>query len=181
MKYYVPVPIENLKTIQEKVFELFPKREFFKKVSLFYIPDNLNLFLNIPELKAELDKLNWTPYVFGIGFYIIAPTVGSAIHVDSNTFTYSFNIPILNCEDTYVNFYKTDREPKKEVYTMYDTHVNYNKFDPEDCQLVDKLEMLEPHVINVQELHNIVNKNTGSRITLLIRLRKDLDLSHLFQ
>jgi hypothetical protein len=181
MKYYVPVPIENLKTIQEKVFELFPKREFFKKDSLFYIPDNLNLFLNIPELKAELDKLNWTPYVFRIGFYIIAPTDGSTIHVDSNTFTYSFNIPILNCEDTYVNFYKTAKESKKEVYKRYDTYINYNKFDPADCQLVDKLEMLEPHVINVQEVHNIVNKNTGSRITLLIRLRNDLDLSHLFQ
>lgn len=181
MKYYVPIPIENLKSIQEKVFELFPKKELFKKESLFYIPDNLNLFLSIPELKKELDKLNWTQYVFGIGFYIVAPTEGSPIHVDSNTFTYSFNIPILNCEDTFVNFYRTDKEPKKEIYKVYDTYVNYYRFDPADCQIVDKLELLEPHVINVQQVHNIINKNTKPRITLLIRLRNDLDLSHLFQ
>lgn len=181
MKYYSPVHIENLKTIQGKVFEHFPKEELFKRESLFYIPDNLNIFLSIPELKAELDKLNWTPYVFGIGFYIISPTNGTHIHLDSTTFNHSLNIPILNCENTFVNFYKTESEPKKEVYKLYDTLINYNRFDPADCEVIDQLEMLTPHVINVQEPHNVVNKNTKSRITLLIRLRNELDLSHLFQ
>lgn len=180
MKYYVSVPIKNLKTIQEKVFKYFPKEELFKKESLFYIPNNLNIFLSIPELKAELDKLNWTPYVFSIGFYIIGNTNGTHIHLDSNTFTHSFNIPILNCENTFVNFYKTDKEPKKEVYKLYDTLINYYRFDPADCVVVDQLEMLTPNVINVQEPHNVVNKNTKPRITLLIRLKNDIDLSNLF-
>ena len=47
MKYYSPVHIENLKTIQEKVFEYFPKEELFKKEALFYIPDNLNIFSSV--------------------------------------------------------------------------------------------------------------------------------------
>jgi hypothetical protein len=181
MKYYSAIHIENLKSIQEKVFEHFPKEELLKRESLFYITDNLNIFLSIPELKAELDKLNWTPYVFSIGFYIIAPTTGTHIHLDSNSFNHSFNIPILNCENTFVNFFKTDKEPKKEVYKLYDTFVNYYRFDPVDCEVVDQLEMVTPHVINVQEPHNVVNKNSKPRITLLIRLRNDIDLSHLFQ
>jgi hypothetical protein len=181
MKYYSPIQIENLKIIQEKVFKHFPKEDLLKKEALFYIPNNLNVFLNIPELKAELDKLNWTTYVFGIGFYILGPTDGSHIHVDSNTFNYSFNIPILNCENTFVNFFKTDKEPKKEVFKLYDTFINYNKFEKVDCKLVDQLEMVTPHVINVQEPHNIVNNNIKPRITLLIRLRPELDLSYLFQ
>lgn len=181
MKYYSPVKIENLKTIQKKVFEHFPKEDLLKKEALFYIPDNLNVFLSIPELKAELDKLNWTTHIFGIGFYILGTTSGSHIHLDSSTFTHSFNIPILNCENTFVNFFKTEKEPKKEVFKLYDTVINYHRFDPADCELVDQLEMVTPHVINVQEPHNIVNTNTTPRITLLMRLRNDLDLSHLFQ
>ena len=181
MKYYSPVPIDNLKIIQEKVFEYFPKEKLSTKEALFYVPDNKNIFLSIPELKLELDKLNWTPYILAIGFYIIAPTDGSPIHVDSTSFSYSFNIPILNCEDTYVNFYRANKEPKKQIYSMYGTSMNYYKFDSAECELSDSLEMLTPHIINVREAHNIVNKNTKSRITLLIRLRNELDLSHLFQ
>jgi hypothetical protein len=182
MKYYAPIYIKNLKTIQEKVFNLFPKDILEKKVNnLFYIPNNINVFLNIPELKQGLDELGWTPYVFLFAFYIVQPTSGTTVHIDSGEMVHSFNVPILNCDNTYVNFYSTTEQPVMTTYVEYDKKINYFKFNPSYCELVDKLEMLTPHVIKVKEVHNITNLNTGPRITLLIRLKKEICLEHLFQ
>jgi hypothetical protein len=141
MKYYVPVPIVNLKTIQEKVFNLFPKDILEKKVNnLFYIPNNMNVFLNIPELKQVLDELGWTPNVFLFAFNIVQPNSDTNVHIDSGEMVYSFNIPILNCDDTYVNFYSTTEQPVMTTYTEYDQKINYLKYNLSHCELIDKLD-----------------------------------------
>ena len=176
MKYYHPVEIDNLPIIQEKVYALFP-RTMLRVTRLFYMPDNLNLFFGIPELKHELDKLGWTPHVDMFGFYIIQKTEGSTLHTDTGDRTYSFNIPIKGCLNTKLNFYTSESVPVRSQHTP---DVSYNKYEPENCTLVDSLEMNIPHVINVKEVHNIVNTNYQARITLLVRLKNTLDLSHIF-
>lgn len=182
MKYYVPAKIDNLKVIQEKVFSMFPEELLnTKRNNLFYLPDNINMFLGIPELRNELDKLGWIQHILGFAFYIVPPTIGSNIHIDSGDMTNSFNIPIKNCENTFLNFYKTESLPIKNTSVVYSGTINYYSFKPSECVLIDKLEMTTPHIINVKEPHNIVNLNNRSRITLLIRLKSNLDLSYLFQ
>ena len=176
MKYYAPIHLENLNIIQQKVFNLFPKENLNKGI-LFYIPNNLELFFNIPELKNELDKLGWLDYVHSFGFYIVQKTKGSTHHTDTGDIIYSFNIPIYNCINTFVNFYKTSVEPIK---ISLPNQVTYCRYNPTDCVLVDSLEMTSPHVINVKQVHNIVNNNNYPRITLLVRLKKELSLDHLF-
>ena len=181
MKYYSPIHLENIDIIQQKVFDIFPKSELSCKEKLFYIPDNLKIFFNIPELKSELDNINWSQYVHSFGFYVINKTLGTPIHIDTGNSVYSFNIPILNCVNTYVNFYKTDKEPIKKSYIAYNKIIDYYSFNPIDCVLQNKLEMTTPHVINVKEIHNVTNNNPLPRITLLIRLKKEINLDHLFQ
>ena len=181
MKYYSPIHLENRDIIQQKVFDIFPKSELSCKEKLFYIPDNLKIFFNIPELKSELDNINWSQYVHSFGFYVINKTSGTPIHIDTGNSVYSFNIPILNCVNTYVNFYKTDKEPIKKSYIAYNKIIDYYSFNPIDCVLQNKLEMTTPHVINVKEIHNVTNNNPLPRITLLIRLKKEINLDHLFQ
>lgn len=176
MKYYHPVSIENLSTIQSKVFKLFPM-QYLNKTKLFYLPNNLELFLNIPELKTELDKLGWTEHIDSFGFYIVQRTKGSTLHTDTGDRQYSFNIPILNCNNTKVNFYTTTALPEIQ---LHGEGVDYNKYEPDTCTLVDSLEMNIPHVITVKEVHNIVNDNYRPRITLLVRLKNNLNLDHLF-
>lgn len=176
MKYYHPIPIQNLSIIQDKVFDLFPKTKYMIS-SLFYPQDNLEMFLNITELKEELDRLEWTNYVHSFAFFIVQKTNGSLLHTDTGDRTYSFNIPIKFCEKTKVNFYKTSNAQPIEQDNGI---VTFNKYDSNDCELVDSLEMVTPHVINVKEVHNVTNPNFLPRITLLIRLKNTLDLSHLF-
>jgi hypothetical protein len=176
MKYYHPVLINNLTAIQIKAFKLFPM-QYLNKTKLFYPPNNIELFLSIPELKEELDRLGWTEHVDSFGFYIVQKTKGSTLHTDTGDRKYSFNIPILNCKDTLVNFYTTDSEPEVQIHGE---GVDYNKYDVDKCTLVDSLEMNTPNVINVKEVHNIVNDNHKPRITLLVRLKSNLNLDHLF-
>ena len=181
MKYYSPIYLENIKTIQEKVIDVFPKESLSEKDNLFYLPNNLDIFMNIPELKKELDNLNWTNYVHSFGFYTIQKSYGTPLHIDSGTCQYSLNIPILNCKNTFVNFYKTNTEPVKSSYMAFGKLIDYYKYNITDCVLQDKLEMTSPHVIKVKEVHNVTNINSLPRITLLIRLKKEINLDHLFQ
>ena len=183
MKYYSPIPLENLETIQSKVLDIFPKDELSKDQSFFYIPDNLKTFFGIPELKSALDNLNWSPYVTSFGFYMVNKTEpsGTPIHTDTGDYMYSFNIPILNCTNTFLNFYKTDKEPVWGSFVAYDKTISYNSFETTDCILEDRVEMAIPHVIKVKGPHNVTNLNPLPRVTLLIRLNKELNLEHLFQ
>jgi hypothetical protein len=174
MKYYHEVKLNNLSIIQQKVFELFPYKELVY-TKLFYPIDNLTTFFNIPELKDELDRLGWSSYVKAFAFYIVQTTKGSALHTDTGDYKYSFNIPIKFGNNTCVNFYTTDSLP-----TMHQSNVDYNKYNLENCTLVDSLEMTTPHIINVKEVHNITNNNAYPRITLLIRLDKEINLNHYF-
>jgi hypothetical protein len=176
MKYYSPVHIDNLSIIQQKVFELFPKNQLDKN-NLFYLANNIELFLNIPELKIELDKLEWTEYIHAFGFYVTQKTNGSTIHTDTGNRNYSFNIPILNCNNTFVNYYTTNSTPIRKVTP---NNVDYYYYDPVHCNLIDSFEMNSPHIINVLQLHNITNHNSEPRITLLMRLKNELSLDHLF-
>ena len=181
MKYYSPIYLEQLDIIQEKVFNIFPKSELSSKENLFYIPDNVKVFFDISELKSNLNAMNWSQYVHSFGFYVINKTYGTPIHIDSGNSLYSFNIPILNCKNTFVNFYKTDKEPVKKSYVAYNKIIDYYSFNPTECVLQDKLEMTTPHVIKVKEVHNVTNINDLPRITLLIRLKKEINLDYLFQ
>jgi hypothetical protein len=176
MKYYHPIEINNLAVIQQKVYSLFPRNEL-RQTKLFYPPDNLNMFLSIPELKEELDRLEWTPHVDSFAFYIVQKTNGSTLHTDTGDRTYSFNIPIKGCANTKVNFYTTTSEPVLQSHTSI---VDYHKYEIENCTLVDSLEMTTPHVINVKEVHNISNNSYIPRITLLVRLKNTIDINHIF-
>ncbi len=176
MKYYHAVEINNLDVIQQKVFELFPK-DCLRFTKLFYPPDNLDMFFSIPELKEELDRLGWSEHVDSFAFYVVQKTKGSTLHTDTGDRKYSFNIPIKFCKNTRVNFYTTDSEPSVQ---LHGEGVDYNRYELENCKLVDSLEMSRPHVINVKEVHNIVNDNSLPRVTLLVRLKSTLNLDHLF-
>jgi hypothetical protein len=182
MEYYSPIHLENLEIIQQKVYNIFPKYKLNSSENLFYLPNNLEVFFGIEELKTALDKINFSRYVRSFGFFVINKTnpIGTTIHTDVGKYFYSFNIPILNCKNTLVNFYKTDKQPVKKSYISHNKIFEYYQFNHKDCILQDKLELISPHVVKVKEVHNVVNNNFLPRITLLVRLNTEINLGHLF-
>lgn len=166
MQYYQKIDFDNLDVIKQKVFDLFPKEDF-EQNKLFYIDDNFNKFLSIPELKENLVRLNLLEHVMGFGFYVT--TKPNPIHTDNTAYDYSLNVPIVGCENTFVEFYESNKDPiKLQLYTG----VIYYHFTKNSCTLKDKLELTTPHIIKVNVPHAVINETGSQRITLLIRLKK---------
>lgn len=179
MKNYYPVNFDNLDTIQQQVLSFLPENCRYKK-NLFYIDDNVNKFLSIRQLKDNIDKLGILNYISSIGFYVIPTTneLGTMVHIDHSKGTYSLNLPIMGCNNTWVKFYDSDVEP---ILKYNNAGVPYYHCDRNTCKEIDKFEMLMPYVIDVKKIHNVVNTNKETRITLLIRLKDPWTPDMLFQ
>lgn len=168
MKNYYPIKFDNLKIIQEKVLKFLPENQKYRE-SLFYIDDNMNKFLSINELKENLIRLNILQYIFSIAFYVVPTTkeTGSTIHIDYSKGSYSLNIPILGCTNTWVKFYDSNEKP----FIKYsNSGVPYYYCNASKCKEIDKLQMSMPHIINIKKIHNVVNTNKNTRVTLLLRI-----------
>ena len=185
MKYNAPINIENLSIIQEKVLAKLPKSMMHLQ-GIFFIPNDVEEFLSIPELKTELDKLGWTKHVDAVNYFVTLGNRSGMLHSDGGTGNYSFNLPILNCANTFVNFYSTNIKPIasefKHIYVSGDANSKsklgqFNKYNIEDCTLVESLEMVTPHIINIRQIHQVVNPTDLPRISLLIRLKNELNQS----
>jgi hypothetical protein len=174
---YIPVKIENLNIIQAEVMKLFPaENETYS--TLFYIQNSVSEFLKIDSLREQLQRLGLIDNIVSIAFYNLHTTEpkGSPIHVDHGESTFSLNLPIKNCDNTFVNFYTSTTEPEKR---FSNANVPYYYIDDSKCRLVDQIEMTQPYIINVKVPHNVVNPNKENRKTLLIRLKNDCDLKSL--
>ena len=166
MNLHKKIHLDNLDIIVKESLKLFPddKKD---NTGLFYINNNRELFLRIPELKNNLDRLELTNHVYGFGFYIVFDRSPLNIHHDNGDIIYSLNLPLAGCKNTYVNFYKSSSAPTELLTINGNKYFSYIK---EDCELIDQLELTDPHIINVKIPHAVVNKNKEPRITLLIRL-----------
>lgn len=168
MAFYKQIELRNLDTIIEKSLELLPEEDRWY-THLFYIDDNVEKFLKIPELADELKRLGFYEHVFCIAFYIVMPGSINPIHLDSGFPVYSFNIPLSGCKGTGLNFYESSAEP---VATTTAQNKIFYAYNNKDCKLIESYEMLSPTVINVKIPHNITNNNVEPRVTLLIRLNE---------
>jgi len=174
MSYCEYVNFDNLETIQEKCLKLFPN-DMLKEDGIFYNKKDLE-FLTIDELKSELKKLNLLDRVRSIGFNVTQPNnLNSGIHVDSGQHTQSLNIPLQNCENTFINHFKTEKSPieKKFIDPVTKHTQTYYEYDEKECDLISSKETNLPYLIDTKTPHNISSKNDKVRIALLIRLKNE--------
>lgn len=169
---YLPVPTENLETIQDEIYSLFPSHLMTQSILHYITPND---FIKKPNLKSYLEKTECINYVESMAFMVLQKFCNHSIHIDAvKSAQYSLNIPIKNCKNTYINFYQNNG-PIGEQLTP--NGLKFYKYDPTQCVLVDRAEMSIPHIISLTEPHNVSNENDTVRITLLIRLNNEFDLS----
>ena len=170
MSSYQPIHIDNLAAIQKQALLQIPLARLHQ-TGLFYLENNTQDCLGIPELQEALTDLQLRHHVSGIAVYVLCPGTEPSIHKDSGHIQYSINIPLSGCDNTFVNFYQSHEPPQSRVSP---SGHRYWHWPIEACELVDQLEMTTPHIINVKNIHAVVNSNTQTRITLLIRLQKSV-------
>lgn len=172
---YKPIQLPNFTSIRHRVLDLIPREEMFRS-SLFYLNNNMHLFLGIPELKHALKSLNILEDVVTVGVIVMRPNMSIPIHCDSGDFTYSLNIPLKNFDNTFVRFYKPNSEtvaPIIRVIKAADSHEFdhvYSSYNPEDCTVTETHESNGAYFMNTRVPHDVTNFNDKIRVVLLVRL-----------
>lgn len=170
---YTPMEISHLEIIQTKVMELIPTKDLTHSHA-FYLDDNIDMFLSIPELRYELEQLSMINFIFCFGLLVLQPFDKTPIHTDTGPITYSFNIPISGCENSKISWYQSNTAPR-ESWTAQGK--NYFVYDPLSCQEISQFDMKQPAIINVKIPHrviNLTNQHKKPRVTLLTKLKTDI-------
>jgi hypothetical protein len=167
--FYKPVDIENLIEIQQEVLKLIPEN-LLDKTTLTYIENNKEIFLKIPVLIDFLKskKMNWS--VGSIAVNITQGYDAGNFHMDSGPYKHSLNIPIIGCENTWINFFKVNADYKVvNVENQGKTH-HFFRYTEDQCELIYEAETSNPYLLGVKTPHRVINKSNQTRIMLLIRL-----------
>ena len=167
--FYKPVNIENLQEIQQEVLKLIPEN-LLNKTTLTYIENSKNIFLNIPVLSDFLKSKNMHWAVGNIAINITQGHDTGNYHLDSGPFKHSLNIPIIGCENTWINFFKVDGDYKVvTVENQGKTH-HFFRYTEDQCELIYEAETIQPYLLGEKTPHRVINKSDQTRIMLLIRL-----------
>ena len=171
LDFYRPIKIDNIDVISTKMLELALKHATLEEPLFQYI--EATEFINIPEFKEQLLAYNLYNY---LSYVVISVSINgtSAIHIDTGGFTHSLNIPILGFDNTFLNFYSSAKSPeiKKTPKGM-----DYLGYDPEDCDVIHRVETKEPALVNTQIPHSFQNCNTLPRVVILHRLNRDWNIN----
>jgi hypothetical protein len=167
--FYKPVHIENLNEIQQEVLKLIPEY-LLDKTTLTYIENNREIFLKVAALRDFLKSKKMFDSVGSIAVNVTVGKDAGTYHMDSGPFKHSLNIPIIGCENTWINFFKVNSDYTiAKVNNKGKTH-QYFRYTEDQCELIYEAETYEPYILGVKTPHRVVNNGDQTRIMILIRL-----------
>lgn len=182
MKTYQFIHLDNLEIIREKIYQEIYNSGIPERSDVYYLdyvdkifPDSgvtKDRFRNIPELMEQMIYLGLAPYWLGSTIILMHGEVDHPIHSDSKDFGYALNIPILNTAGTYTVWYESS-VPPKETPVNGDSNVTYHSYDEGTSTEIDRVELLQPALLNIDTPHCVILENSiPPRITLSLRLSR---------
>ena len=174
MIYYKPIELEYypiivqkcltyIKTIDKAYNRLLPMASWYD-LSL------MKLIKECPEIVLAFKKYKLQPVMAAA--YVMYDTTHTSIHVDAFNAQARINLPLLNCKNTYTNFYKSENEPIEWINPDSGA-VSYKAVG--DYTLVDRVEIKQATIIRTKVLHSVDLPigNPVPRITLTLGFDKD--------
>jgi hypothetical protein len=171
MKTFKELDIKNWEDIASYVLEHCQHngRIYNRTEGLSLIPLLDNVFLKI---KPLIDNL-FLPYLLTCTkahVYVMHNEHEGALHCDNSKHNARINFPILNCNNTYTEFYSVDK-------SIYFTNSKYTiKLPANDAtiKLINRVEIKQPTVLNVNAYHKVIlNSDNRPRITLSLSFNQD--------
>jgi hypothetical protein len=174
MIYYKPIELDYYDIIVRKCLayvKTFDKayNRMLPRAS-WYDLNLTTLIKECPELMLAFKKYDLKPIMAAI--YIMYNSAHTSIHVDAFPSQARINLPLLNCKNTYTNFYESKNEPIKWINPDSGV-ISYNVVG--DHILVDRVEIMQSTIIRTKVLHSVdlpIN-NPVPRITLTLGFDKD--------
>lgn len=168
MKYWKRIKMNDLEIIQQKTLEYMKANKHrFAAATPFQPIDFKSYVQAVPEFMNSFSDYGLTPTT--VATYIMFSNPDGAAHRDSITDRARINIPILNCENSWTNFYKLVDPSVKAKISVNARGQPYQSYDPKDIELVDRVQITEPTIIRPLEIHSIeMDETKVPRITLTI-------------
>ena len=184
MKRYKHIDLPHMAEIQKAVLEKLDKSYF--KTTIFKVcsPDDFEFPLLVEAVEtikpwnevAHISVISQEPFVH--------KNNDKNVHKDVMSLTergqeqpVCLNIPIYNCEETYVAIYKQLQDP----YLYRGTYPNGHTWEawhwrPGGVEEIDKLYLHKPALFYTQMPHGIINETKNVRIIISVRFSTPIDL-----
>ncbi len=172
MIYYKLLDIENIDVIIQKclMYTRTINSAYNRKISSWNDISVQELVDACPELVSGLQKYDLIIQMAAV--YVMYRPWHSPIHIDNYHAQARINIPLLNCANTYTNFYESADGMSKFVHPRSGV-VSHQPVG--ECRLVDCVELTQATVIRTREFHSVdlPKDNPVPRISLTLGLDKD--------
>ena len=180
--YFKIIKLSNLEKLQQSLTEMIPTH-LYNKLGI-WLDDNQEAFLNNNYLISALTEVGIDINEVSVRWYIMNPYYIGAIHTDTGIHDYSFNIPVINCDNTFTKFYSYDPEKPPKLIGRKSPGTNlrafYEDYSKSNCKIETEFQSNVPAVITTRIPHNVINPNDSYRVNLLIREDKNVQLKKLF-
>jgi hypothetical protein len=174
LTYYKIIELENYDIIIKKALAYVKTIDIAYNRKLghasWYDLSTKELTIACPELAVAL--LKYDLKIVMAAAYVMYDSKHTSIHIDHYSAKARLNLPLLNCDNTYTNFYDSDGEIVKWINPDSGV-VSYNTTG--QPRFVDRVEMKQATVIRTKVFHTVdlPAGNPVPRITLTLGLSKD--------
>jgi hypothetical protein len=160
ISYYDEIVNHSLNYVKQ-IPEIFYRQQ---SAASFYELNLADFLEKVPEIKKSFKELDLQ--CIRAAVYVMYKATHTSIHKDSSYPLARINLPLLNCSNTYTEFYKNVvtvpwKNPSTGIISYPVTNDNY--------ELCDRVEITQATVLRVSEAHKVHIENTEvPRISLTL-------------
>ncbi len=141
-----------------------------------------------PDERTKIKEiLNFPLPIKSILYFILQPGSISLIHKDidldypSIKPGFALNLPLENCEMTYMKWYEALDENNVQEFGGPSTSARTPMIKPENSRCIDESNYTYPQIVNVDDWHSVENRSTVKSTLISVRFEKIIQLDYLNQ
>ena len=167
---YNTVHLPNFEIVRNTIRDVLTSQQLSNTDGVYPFDADIDMHSWMQRISPLVDDLKSVGlYERWVASSLVLTYTRILIHRDhAAEFDYSLNLPIINTENTYTCFYKTDYPPETRILP---NGIPYDAYDESKCTLVDKIELLRPTLLNVKVPHGVTLGEGVSRPRITIALR----------
>jgi len=176
---YQYINLPNIDRIAEEILKRLPPVHRKKNMFKGYPID----FFDIKPLRDAVETITSWDNIHDIALVSTKPYSFLPTHIDYHDLlketVYALNIPIYNCDDTHVIFYRVINEKNSPQHRTQE-HGNaddYCEYAESDVEEIEKFYLKTAALFNTQVPHRAINNTNEPRIVLTIRFKSKLDVN----
>jgi hypothetical protein len=160
ISYYDEIVNNSLNYVKQ-IPEIFYRQQ---PAASFYELRLADFLEQVPEIKKSFNELNLQCVRAAV--YVMYKATHTSIHKDTSYPLARINIPLLNCNNTYTEFYKNVITTE---WKNPDTGIISYQVANNDYKLADRVELTQATVLRVSEAHKVhIDETVVPRIALTL-------------